>query len=80
MGAWITIRPFAEQDAAQVRNLFITVNRLVSRLSFPPADSRISNVLPIRFLQAMQPIFRQVIVLKAILRPLTGFLSDLHDR
>jgi GNAT superfamily N-acetyltransferase len=28
--AEITIRPFAEQDAAQVRELFITVNRLLS--------------------------------------------------
>ena len=26
----VTIRPFAEQDAAQVRELFITVNRLLS--------------------------------------------------
>jgi hypothetical protein len=37
MGAWITIRPFAEQGAAQVRNLFITVNRLVSPLDFRDA-------------------------------------------
>ena len=28
--AEVTIRPFAEQDAAQVRELFITVNRLLS--------------------------------------------------
>jgi putative acetyltransferase len=28
--AEVTIRPFAEQDAAQVRQLFITVNRLLS--------------------------------------------------
>jgi hypothetical protein len=31
--AEVTIRPFAEHDAAQVRELFITVNRLLS----PPA-------------------------------------------
>jgi hypothetical protein len=30
MDAEITIRPFAEHDAAQVRELFITVNRLLS--------------------------------------------------
>ena len=30
MDAEVTIRPFAEQDAAQVRELFITVNRLLS--------------------------------------------------
>ena len=30
MEAEVTIRPFAEQDAAQVRELFITVNRLLS--------------------------------------------------
>jgi GNAT superfamily N-acetyltransferase len=30
MSEGITIRPFAEQDAAQVRELFITVNRLLS--------------------------------------------------
>ena len=30
MDAGVTIRPFAEQDAAQVRELFITVNRLLS--------------------------------------------------
>ena len=29
MDAEVTIRPFAEQDAAQVRELFITVNRLL---------------------------------------------------
>jgi len=28
--AEVTIRPFAEHDAAQVRELFITVNRLLS--------------------------------------------------
>ena len=28
--AKVTIRPFAEQDAAQVRELFIAVNRLLS--------------------------------------------------
>ena len=28
--AEVTIRPFAEQDAVQVRELFITVNRLLS--------------------------------------------------
>jgi hypothetical protein len=28
--AEVTIRPFAEKDAAQVRELFITVNRLLS--------------------------------------------------
>ena len=31
MDSEITIRPFAEHDAAQVRELFITVNRLLSR-------------------------------------------------
>ena len=30
MDAEVTIRPFAEHDAAQVRELFITVNRLLS--------------------------------------------------
>jgi GNAT superfamily N-acetyltransferase len=30
VGEKVTIRPFAEQDAAQVRDLFITVNRLLS--------------------------------------------------
>ena len=30
MEAEVTIRPFAEHDAAQVRELFITVNRLLS--------------------------------------------------
>ena len=30
MDAEIIIRPFAEHDAAQVRELFITVNRLLS--------------------------------------------------
>ena len=30
MSAGITIRPFAEKDAAAVRELFITVNRLLS--------------------------------------------------
>ena len=30
MGAELTIRPFSEHDAAQVRELFITVNRLLS--------------------------------------------------
>jgi len=30
VGAEVTIRVFAEQDAAQVRELFITVNRLLS--------------------------------------------------
>ena len=30
MDAEVTIRPFAEQDAAHVRELFITVNRLLS--------------------------------------------------
>jgi GNAT superfamily N-acetyltransferase len=30
MEAEVTIRPFADQDAAQVRELFITVNRLLS--------------------------------------------------
>ena len=30
VGARIIIRPFAAQDAAQVRALFITVNRLLS--------------------------------------------------
>jgi GNAT superfamily N-acetyltransferase len=30
VGAEVTIRPFAEQDAAHVRELFITVNRLLS--------------------------------------------------
>jgi GNAT superfamily N-acetyltransferase len=30
MNAEVTIRPFAEHDAAQVRELFITVNRLLS--------------------------------------------------
>ena len=30
MGAEITIRPFSEPDAARVRELFITVNRLLS--------------------------------------------------
>ena len=30
MDSELTIRPFAEQDAAQVRELFITVNRLLS--------------------------------------------------
>ena len=30
MEAQVTIRPFAEQHAAQVRELFITVNRLLS--------------------------------------------------
>jgi putative acetyltransferase len=30
LGARIIIRPFADQDAAQVRDLFITVNRLLS--------------------------------------------------
>ena len=30
MDAEVTIRPFAEHDAAQVRKLFITVNRLLS--------------------------------------------------
>ena len=30
MAAEVTIRPFAENDAAQVRELFITVNRLLS--------------------------------------------------
>jgi hypothetical protein len=37
MGAWITIRPFAEQDAAQGRNLFITVNQLLSPPDFRDA-------------------------------------------
>ena len=30
MDAAVAIRPFTEQDAAQVRELFITVNRLLS--------------------------------------------------
>ena len=30
MGEEVTIRPFTERDAAQVRQLFITVNRLLS--------------------------------------------------
>jgi ribosomal protein S18 acetylase RimI-like enzyme len=30
LNACITIRPFAESDAAQVRHLFVTVNRLLS--------------------------------------------------
>ena len=30
MDTEVTIRPFGEQDAAQVRELFITVNRLLS--------------------------------------------------
>ena len=30
MSAEITIRPFAEDDASQVRELFIVVNRLLS--------------------------------------------------
>jgi GNAT superfamily N-acetyltransferase len=35
--AGITVRPFAEQDAAQVRDLFITVNRLLSPLDLRDA-------------------------------------------
>jgi GNAT superfamily N-acetyltransferase len=33
----VTIRPFAERDAAQVRALFITVNRLLSPLDLRDA-------------------------------------------
>ena len=37
MDAEVTIRPFAEHDAAQVRELFITVNRLLSPLDLRDA-------------------------------------------
>ena len=44
MGEEVTIRPFTERDAAQVRQLFITVNRLLSPPTSATPLRRISSV------------------------------------
>jgi GNAT superfamily N-acetyltransferase len=40
MKGQITIRPFAEKDAAQVRQLFITINKLLASAKFKEAFDR----------------------------------------